>query len=135
MWRLPLLPLALLAAGLAGCGTSDDRDQSRSVVERFYDAVREDRGEDACAQLSAATVEALESQTEQSCEGVITRLEYDGGAVEGVEVFITNAKVDLGSGESTFLSREPTGWKITGVACKAVEGKPADRPLQCEVEA
>ena len=131
MWRLALLSLVLLA----GCGTSDDRDQARGVVERFYDAVRQDRAEDACAQLSAATVKELESQTEQSCEGVITRLEYDGGAIESVEVYVTNAKVDLRSGESTFLSREPAGWKITGVACKAVEGKPADRPLDCEVEA
>src|SRR3712207_3870841 len=68
--------LVLVAWPLAGCGTSDDRDQARAVVERFYDAIRDDRADDACAELSAATIAQIESQTEQSCDGVITRLEY-----------------------------------------------------------
>ncbi len=128
---------AALAAvtALSGCGTSDDRQQVRGVVARFYDAVRQDRADDACAQLSAATVSQLESQTGQSCQGVITRLDYAGGAIVDVQVFITNAKVDLRNGESAFLNREPTGWKLTAIACKAEDGKPRDRPFECEVEA
>jgi len=133
VWRLPLLGLIVLAIGGAGCGTSDDRDQARAVVERFYDAVRDDRADAACAELSAATIEQLESQTQQSCDGVITRLEYQGGAIVDTEVYITNAKVELRSRESTFLSREASGWKITAVACMP-QGKPADRPFDCEVE-
>jgi hypothetical protein len=129
------LALIIVAALTAGCGTSDDRDQARAVVERFYDAVRDHRAEVACAQLSAATVKQLESQTSQSCTGVITRLELDGGAITDARVFITNAKVDLRSGESAFLDREPSGWKLTAIGCKPEEGKPRDRPLDCEVEA
>lgn len=133
VWRLA----AALAAAVAvvGCGTSDDRDQARGVVERFYDALRHDRAQDACAQLSAATASQLESQTGQSCRGVITRLDYDGGAIIDTQVYITNAKVDQRNGESTFLGREPTGWKITALACKPADGKPRDRPFECEVEA
>jgi ATP-dependent helicase YprA (DUF1998 family) len=132
--RRALVSLVLLAS-LAGCGTSDDRDQARGVVERFYDAIRDDRAEEACDQLSATAVKELESQTEQSCRGVITRLDYDGGAIVATEVYITNARVEQRNGESTFLNREPTGWKITAIACKPEQGKPRDRPLECEVEA
>ena len=131
--RCALVSIALLAA-LSGCGTSDDRDQARGVVERFYDAIRHDRAEEACDQLSATAVKQLESQTEQSCRGVITRLEFEGGAIVDVHVFITNAKVDLRNGESAFLNREPTGWKVTAFGCKPEEGKPRDRPFECELE-
>ena len=127
--------LVLAALVAAGCGTSDDRDQARATVERFYDAVREDDGAGACEQLSESLLEQVESQTENECDNVITRLEYDGGAIVETRVFITNAKVDLRSGESAFLGREDDGWKLTAIGCKAEEGKPADRPFECEAEA
>ena len=121
--------LALLAA-TSGCGTSDDRDQARATVERFYAAIGDDRPEEACAQLGTALLEEL-----GSCESAIEQLTVEGGEVERTQVFITNAKVDLSSGESAFLSREPGGWKLTAIACRAVKGKPADRPLECEAQA
>ena len=132
----PIAVALVLAALLAGgCGTSDDRDQARATVERFYGAVRADDGEAACAELGESLLEQVESQTQQSCRGVITRFEYEGGSVERTQVFATNAKVDLDSGESAFLSREDDGWKLSALACKAEKGKPADRPLECEAEA
>ncbi|HEU4656155.1 MAG TPA: hypothetical protein VFR97_01455 [Capillimicrobium sp.] len=126
---------AVALAALGGCGTSDDRDQARAVVERFYAAIRADRGDEACAQLSAATVEQLVSQEGKPCPEAVTGLEYEGGAVASTEVYITNAKVDLSSGESAFLSRDADGWRISALACMASGGKPADRPFECEVEA
>lgn len=129
---LAALALALLPAG---CGTGDDRDQARATVERFYDALRAGDGAAACAELGDSTIEQVESQSGQSCREVVTRLEYDGGAVLDVEVAINNAKADLRSGESAFLSREPDGWKLTAIGCKAADGKPADRPFDCEAEA
>jgi hypothetical protein len=129
---LVLLGVALLAAG---CGTSDDRDQSEAVVERFYDAVRTDDGEAACEELGESLLEAVESQTEQPCPDAITQLEYDGGEIVAAEVYITNAKIDLRSGESAFLSREDDGWKLSAIGCRAEKGKPADRPFECEAEA
>ena len=130
-----LLGAIILLALAAGCGTSDDRDQARAVVDRFYEALRADDGEAACAQLGESLLEQVESQTAQQCGDVITRLDYDGGAIVGAEVYITNAKVDLRSGESAFLSRERDGWKLSAIACKAEKGKPADRPFECEAEA
>jgi hypothetical protein len=127
--------LVIVALALAGCGTGDDRDQARATVERFYAAVQADRGDDACAQLADATVEALESQSGQSCERVVTRLDYEPGPVERTQVYITSAKVDLRGDESAFLDREPEGWRISGAGCRPVEGKPRDRPLDCEADA
>jgi hypothetical protein len=40
---------------------------------------------------------------------VIGRLEYDGGAVVGAEVYITNARVELRNDESAYLDCQPTG--------------------------
>ena len=134
--RVTIVALALAAGALlGGCGTGDDEQQARAVVERFYDAVRHDRADEACAQLSSDTVKELESQTQQSCRGVITRLEYEGGAIVGVHVFATSAKVELRNGESAFLDREPEGWRLSAVGCKPEKGKPRDRPFDCEAEA
>ena len=129
---VPVLVLAALAA--AGCGTSDDRDQAQASVERFYEAVRGDEGEAACEELGESLLEQVESQTRQSCRGVITRFEYEGDEIAGAEVYIKSAKVDLSSGESAFVSRERDGWKLSAIGCKAEKGKPADRPFECEVD-
>jgi hypothetical protein len=134
MSRLAVAPLLLLTA-LAGCGTADDRTQARATVERFYDAVRSGDAASACEEVGEGLLEAIESATQQSCRGVITRFEYEGGEVTGTEVYMTAAKVDLSGGESVFLSREDAGWKLSALACRAEEGKPADRPWECEADA
>ena len=129
-----LLGVLATALGMSGCGTSGDRQQARLVVERFYDAVREDDGQAACGQLGKSLREQVESQTGQECRAAITRFDYDGGAVVSAEVYVTNAKVDLRSGESAFLARESGGWKLSAIACMPEKGKPADRPFECEAE-
>ena len=123
-----------LAALLGGCGTQDDRNQARQVVERFYDAVRHDRGGEACDLVTPGLADAIESQTEQSCEGVITRFDYEGGAVENVQVFITNAKVDLNGGESAFLDRGVAGWRLTAIGCIPEGDEPLDKPMDCQAD-
>jgi hypothetical protein len=125
----------LLALVLGGCGTSDDQEQARNAVIRFYRAIEEHRGGEACAQLSAATISQLESQSGQRCARAVTDLKVQGGGVSRTQVFVTNAKVDIAGGQSAFLSREPEGWKLSAVGCKPEEGRPRDRPLDCEVEA
>ena len=131
----PVTIALLVLTALAGCGRSGDRAEARAVVERFYDAVRHDEGEVACAQLSSQTADALESQSGQSCASVVTRLDYEGGAVVRAQVFITSARVDLRGGESAFLDREPEGWRISAVACRAEAGSPDKHPMECEAEA
>ena len=131
-WRLAI---AVAFVALAGCGTSGDRADSGAVVAHFYDAVRHHDGKLACEQLTAPAVRALESQSGQSCESAVTRLDYEGGAIQRTQVFATSARVDLRGGESAFLDREPEGWRISAVACKAEEGPPNEHPMDCEVEA
>ena len=125
----------LLALALGGCGTADDRQQARNAVIRFYHALEEHRGGAACAELSASTISQLESQSGRRCARAVTDLHLQGGAVSRTQVFITNAKVDVSSGESAYLGREPAGWKLSAVGCKPEDGKSRDRPLDCEIEA
>jgi hypothetical protein len=132
--RATLCALLLVLAS-AGCGTADDREQARGAVLRFNHALEEGRGSAACAELSAAAVAALESQSGRGCARAVTALGLEGGEVTATEVYLTNARVRLSSGESAYLGREPSGWKIGAVGCKPEEGKPRDRPLDCEVEA
>ncbi len=129
------IPVLLLSAIMAGCSTAPDSDEPRRIAIAFYDAIRADQGREACAVLSDATIKQLESQEERACPEAITALDYAGGEVTNVHVFITSAKVDFSTGESAFLNREPGGWKLSAIACKAKDGKPRDRPLDCEVEA
>ena len=129
---MPLAVVVVAALLAGGCGTGDDRAQARSVVERFYDAVRAGQGKTACDQLSEATLQQLESQTDQTCDEVITRLKYEGGAVIEAHVYLTNAEVGLRSGEHAFLSRERAGWRLTAIGCTP-EGPPRDNPMDCEV--
>jgi hypothetical protein len=125
--------LAVIA--LAGCGASGDRSDAEAVVGRFYDAVSRHDGEAACAELGEATVSALESQSGQSCRSVVTRLDVGSGPIAGAQVFVTSARVELRGGVSAFLDREPDGWRITAVGCRAQDGPPTERPMECEAEA
>jgi hypothetical protein len=52
-----------------------------------------------------------------------------------VEVYVTNAKADLESGESAYLLQTQDGWRISAVGCTPEGGKPADRPYDCELQA
>jgi hypothetical protein len=130
--RRVAVALGLLA--LAGCGTGDDRDQARAATERFYSAVEREDGEAACRELAEPAVEALEEQEGAACERAVLDLDLEGRAITGAEVAVTNAKVDLVPPEAAFLSRGPSGWKLSAVGC-AHDGRPADHPYECELEA
>jgi hypothetical protein len=124
----------LAATALAGCGQSGDRDSVRATTQRFLAAYAADEGETACAALSADTVKELESQEGKPCPDAVGGVKIDGGTVADVEVTVTNAKVDLATGESVFLSEQADGWKITALGCRS-SGKPADQPFDCELTA
>jgi hypothetical protein len=132
---LRLLVAIVLVAAVAGCGRSGDREEARAAVERFYEAVRQDRGEVACDELSEATASAVAGESGQPCATAITEADYAGGAVVGVEVYLASARVELRGGESAFLDRGPEGWRISAVACRAQDGPPSEVPMDCEVEA
>ena len=132
--RRVALPLLVVLPLLAGCGTSDDQEQARAATERFYAALRAHDGAAACAQLSPDTIRSLEQQESKPCRRAVRSLQVGGGRVLRTRVYITNAIVDLSGGEHAFLGREPTGWKLSAVGCRFDEGKPRDRPADCEAE-
>ena len=136
MRRTPLLVagLAAVVVGVAGCGQSDDRDSVRAIAQRFLAAYEADEGVTACAALSQDTRKELESQESRPCPDAIGEVELAPGAVTRVEVAVTNAKVDLASGESVFLSEQAAGWRISALGCTP-QGKPADEPFDCELQA
>lgn len=135
--RSPLLALAVTLAGavaLAGCGTGDDQDQARATVQRFAAALARGDGGAACSLLSEDLAQEIEQQEGKPCADAIGSLQVRPGAVDRVQVFITNAKADLAGGRSAFLDRAPDGWRLSALGCEPQDGKPADRPFDCEVQ-
>jgi len=110
---------AVVAFGAAGCAQSDDRDTVRATTQRFLTAYSADRGETACGALSQDTRKELESQEKRSCPDAIGEVELEPGAVTRVHVTLTNAKVDLASGESLFLSEQAVGLADLGARLQA----------------
>ena len=130
------LAVALVLATLAGgCGRGDDHDAVGTVTDRFYTALDAGDGDTACAQLSTDTRSELESQEQETCAEAVGSLRVAGGDLARIQVYVTNAKADLASGESAFLSFTEDGWRLSAVGCRPVGGKPADRPYDCELEA
>jgi hypothetical protein len=130
-----LIAVASLGVVAGGCGRDADRAQVRSVTERFFAAIEQDDGSTACAQLSPDTRTELESQEQEPCRRAVGGLGLEGAPVTRVQVFITNAKADLGNGDSVFLGQGPDGWRLSAVGCRPQGGKPADRPYDCEAQA
>jgi hypothetical protein len=127
--------LALLCLGATGCGRAGDRDQAARVTERFFSAVGSGEEATACAQLTPDTRKALEDDERKPCRDAIGGLSIDPGSPTKLELYLTNAKADLGNGESAFLSLTAEGWRLSAVGCKPGAGPPADAPMDCELEA
>ena len=130
-----LQALALLAGAVGGCGRADDRDTVRAVTERFFAALEAGDGQAACAQLSTDTRAQLERQEQGECREAIAGLRLEAGSPTRVQVFVTNAKADLSSGETAFLDQGAQGWRLAAIGCTPRAGKPADHPYDCELEA
>jgi hypothetical protein len=131
----PAVVLLLAVIATAGCDRAGDRDAVRSVTEHFLAAVEAGDGEGACGDLSTDTRKALESREQTDCRDAVGELQLEPGVTDRVQVYVTNAKVDLASGQSMFLSRTQEGWRLSAVGCEPEAGQPAERPFDCELEA
>jgi hypothetical protein len=120
--------------GVAGCGRGDDRAAVRAVTARFFAGLSSQEGRAACAQLSLSTRAQLQSQEQKACSKAVTALELQRGAVMRVEIYLRSAAVELSSGETAFLDQGKQGWRLSAVGCRPENGKPADRPYDCELE-
>ena len=126
------IAFALLAVLVAGCGA--DRDTARAVTERFVAAAGGGDGDTACAQLTPDTRAALEEQDQRECRVAVTQLKLEPGDVSTVRVYVTNAVVELSSGEAAFLEKGAQGWRLSAVGCTPAKGRPKDEPYDCELE-
>jgi hypothetical protein len=127
--------VASLATLASGCGAGDQRARVRTVTERFLAAVAGGDGRAACAELSPDARSELESQEQQACARAVGGLDLHSSTIQRVQVFVTNAKVDLRNGDSLFLAEGAEGWRLSAIGCQVVGDKPADRPYDCELEA
>jgi hypothetical protein len=128
-----VLALAVIAALLSGCGPDADQATARAVTDRFFAALGAGDGEQACAQLTPDTRAELESQEGKPCREAITGLGLEGAPVARVDVYIVDATVELSNGDAAFLDQGQEGWRLSAAGCKD-EGKPADRPYDCDLE-
>lgn len=124
-----------MAVGAVGCGRGSDERTAGAVTQRFLQAVAAKDGAVACAQLTTAAVQQLESEEGKRCPQAVTSVQARPSRVRRAAVYITSAKVDLADGQSAFLNRTGTGWKLSAVGCRPEAGKPADQPFQCDLDA
>jgi hypothetical protein len=129
-----LAPLLLVPLAVAGCGQSANTADVRAVTGRFYAAVAQHDGATACGQLAQETVKQLEQDEKATCTKAIGSLGLAPARIAHIAIYVTNAKVDLTNGASTFLEQTSTGWRISALACRATSGDPKVQPLGCAVK-
>jgi hypothetical protein len=82
-----------------------------------------------CQMLAPATAWALEAQRAESCVQAMAQLSLPRGAVQGSTVWGDQAQVRL-VGDTVFLTRTSTGWKVTAAGCRSQ----GDAPYACRLE-
>ena len=122
----------LIAALVAGCGTTQRADDASAVAERFQTALDGRDGAAACAELSEETSQALEEQEGKPCDEAILDLELpDGTELGDTDVDVTSASVSVLEGGTLFLNEAPDGWEISAAGCMPTA---PELPYDCELE-
>jgi hypothetical protein len=119
-----------LSLACAGCSSGSEQDVT-ATAERFQQALANDDGARACAQLTPATRKALAEDEKKSCSKAVLDLGLDpGGEVRGAKVYLTSSYVQVGD-KAAFLDETPSGWRISAAGCSPTGD---DMPFDCEVE-
>lgn len=125
--RLVIIGACLVA--LTGCGGSQDSDVE-AVAGRFYEAVRAQDGEAACALLAPKTRSEVEQSSGTRCaDGLLEEAIPAVAAPDAVSVFGAMGQVRY-AGETAYLTRDGEGWRVLAVACTPTPTGPDD----CQVE-
>ena len=116
------LGCAVLA--MAGCASAAQSDVTRAAA-----AFENPSGDPQtrCGLLAPATLTSVEQSS--PCADRIAHLPLQGGAVHSVQVWGGDAQVKLG-GDTVFLTRTTTGWKVTAALCQPR----GDAPYDCQVD-
>jgi hypothetical protein len=118
-----LLPVA------AGCA-SGGRQAAPQAVARAFDAswARHD-GAALCRLLAPETrAEVAQSAKKPCAQGILDEDLPSAGQPTATQVWGRAAQVEL-AGDTLFLSRFPTGWKVTAAGCT----RQADKPYDCQL--
>jgi hypothetical protein len=132
-WQVAVAPLrvglvaatAVAAVAVGGCA-SLQQPQVEQVAATFTRSGPVDR----CALLAPATVAALEHDESARCADALGALDLPGGQVISSAVWGDDAQVRL-TGDTLFLTRTATGWKVAAAGC-IPQGQ---APYLCRLEA
>ncbi|MFC7497377.1 MULTISPECIES: hypothetical protein [unclassified Nocardioides] len=117
---------------LTGCGDTQ-RDPVVETASGFYAALAAGDSAAACAALAPRTRSAVEQSAQKPCEQAILEEDIpglgDAPDPDEVSTFGTSAQVRW-AGETTFLSRFRTGWRVVAAGCV-----PEPEVYDCQVEA
>ena len=117
--------VAAAAMAVAGCAGLQQPE-----VEQVAAAFTQSPAVDRCALLAPATVAALEHDESASCADALGQLDLPGGQLVSSAVWGENAQVRL-TGDTLFLTRTDTGWKVAAAGC-APRG---EAPYLCRLDA
>jgi hypothetical protein len=120
---------ALLALMLAGGCAADADAGPRQAADGFEAAVDDRDGTAACALLTDATAEELESSAGQPCEKAILDEVHSAGDRLEVNRFGTMAQVRFRS-DVLFMAQAPQGWRVMAASCRPTAGS---KPYDCDV--
>jgi len=122
---------ALLAAGLAGCGSVGDRQTAAATAAMtLLTAVQQHDGGSACVLLAPATAAELIKSAGKSCPEAILDEDLPApGTVTGAAVYGQWAQVRL-TGDTVFLAVVDRGWRVVAAGCSPRGDRPYDCTLQ-----
>jgi hypothetical protein len=115
-----------LAALLTGCASAGEHDVAK-VATAFEDPSGDPQTR--CDLLAPATLATFESDSSAPCADALGDVPLPGGKVGSVEIWGGDAQVRLG-GDTLFLTRTDSGWKVTAAGCEPR----GQAPYDCEVD-
>jgi hypothetical protein len=120
----------VVAVAISAMATTGCAGLQQPEVERVAAAFTESGAVDRCALLAPATVAALEHDESAPCAEALEQLDLSGGQLVSSAVWGENAQVRL-TGDTLFLTRTDTGWKVAAAGCTPH----GEAPYLCRLEA
>ena len=123
-WVVTLLCVIALCSGCSSLGS--DLSQAGSAAKDFHTALAGSEPAAACELLAPGTLKGLAESAGASCPKALAEAQLpDAVTVTLADVYGTNARVVL-EGDTVFLARFGSQWKVTAAGCKPRAGLPYD---------